>query len=91
MVYYVSDKSFGRGPSLPSGGNQGGGAAGDFRCGGRERALMAEARASERVADIQMIEEAAAAGDFERAIELRDALRLSSGRQNSVHQMSAEL
>ena len=50
-----------------------------------------EARASERAADFDEIERAVAAGEFEKAIELRDKVRLSSGRANSIHQMSADL
>ena len=45
----------------------------------------------DRHADLSQIEQAAADGDFEKAIALRDALRLSSGARRSVHQMSAEL
>ena len=52
---------------------------------------LPQARASERVADLDKIEEAVKEGNFEKAIELRDKLRLSSGRQNSVHQVHAEL
>ena len=50
-----------------------------------------EARASERQAELSKIEAAVAAGDFETAIELRDQLRLDSGRSNSIHMLSAEL
>lgn len=41
--------------------------------------------------DVKEIEEAVASGDFERAISLRDNLRLKSGRSNSVHLTAAEL
>ena len=41
--------------------------------------------------DLQEIEEAVASGDFERAISIRDNLRLASGRANSVHLTAAEL
>lgn len=47
--------------------------------------------ASDRTNMISQIEAAAQAGDFEKAIELRNELRLSAGRSNSVHSMSASL
>ena len=50
-----------------------------------------QARASERAATMATMEEAIEAGDFEKAIELRDELRLSAGKSDSVHQMSADL
>ena len=50
-----------------------------------------EARASGRAAELSEIEAAVEAGDFEKAIELRDMLRLSAGRSDSVHELHADL
>ena len=48
-----------------------------------------QARASGAI--LSRIEAAVEAGDFETAIELRDQLRLSVPKSDSVHEMSADL
>ena len=47
--------------------------------------------ASDKTEQLSEIEAAAQAGDFEKAIELRNNLRLSAGRSDSVHTLSAVL
>lgn len=52
---------------------------------------LPEARVTCVASEIDEIEAAVAAGDFEKAIELRDELRLSAGRSDSVQLVSADL